>query len=153
MSSAARCPSTPNAAAVRGCRRFGARGRLAVERAATRDLGVHSFCRSNGLSNQRLRGCWTSLTEFPIYRDNPLTFKPIFFRRAAELAVRDEAGRRMRIHAGNGIVIGQLPDDSRHEIDRTMTIVAAASGLHGKPGRPALRSRRIARSRRCRRSG
>lgn len=70
------------------------------------------------------RRLWDALTEFPTCADDPLTFEANllpsqcmqFANRATELGVS------VQVHAGNGIIIGQLPDEAA-TIERAMTIL------------------------------
>ncbi len=67
---------------------------------------------------------WESLTEFPTCSDDPLTFQAnLLPSRSLEFASRaTQHGVAVQLHAGNGIVIGQLPDEVA-TIEQTMTVL------------------------------
>ena len=83
--------------------------------------GVLSEERISGPDANRL---WEELTEFPTCADDPLTFQvnllPSRSMEFASLATR--LGVAVQVHAGNGIVIGQLPDEAA-SIDSTTAIL------------------------------
>ena len=83
--------------------------------------GVMSEERISGPDANRL---WEELTEFPTCADDPLTFQanmlPSRSMEFAALATR--LGVAVQVHAGNGIVIGQLPDEAA-SIDSTTAIL------------------------------
>lgn len=57
---------------------------------------------------------WDALTEFPICADDPLTFQAnLLPSRCMEFSERaTQLGVSIQVHAGNGLVIGQLPDEA-----------------------------------------
>lgn len=57
---------------------------------------------------------WDALTEFPTCADDPLTFQASLLpSRAMEFANRaTQLGVAVQVHAGNGIVVGQLPEEA-----------------------------------------
>jgi glycolate oxidase FAD binding subunit len=67
---------------------------------------------------------WESLTEFPTCADDPLTLQAnLLPSRCMEFASRaTEMGVAVQVHAGSGIVIGQLPDEAA-TIERTFAIL------------------------------
>ena len=67
---------------------------------------------------------WESLTDFPTCADDPLTFQAnLLPSRGMEFAHRaTQLGVAVQVHAGNGIVVGQLPDEAA-TIDRVIDIV------------------------------
>ena len=67
---------------------------------------------------------WEALTEFPTCADDPLTFQAnLLPSRGMEFAHRaTELGVAIQVHAGNGIVVGQLPDEAA-SIEQTTTIL------------------------------
>ena len=67
---------------------------------------------------------WEALTEFPTHADDPLTFQAnLLPSHGARFASRaTELGVAVQVHAGNGIIIGQLPDEAA-TIERTTTIL------------------------------
>ncbi|WP_373648983.1 MULTISPECIES: FAD-binding oxidoreductase [unclassified Schlesneria] len=67
---------------------------------------------------------WEALTEFPTCADDPLTFQAnLLPSKAMEFASRaTQLGVAIQVHAGNGIVVGQLPDEAV-SIEKTMTIL------------------------------
>ena len=83
---------------------------------------VQDLVTVDGESADRL---WTALTEFQTSADDPVTFQanllPSRCMQFAELAVR--LGVAVQIHAGNGIVIGQLPE-SAASIDGALAMLA-----------------------------
>ena len=86
-----------------------------------KDCGVQSADRINEPDASRL---WEAFTEFPTVADDPLTFQAnLLPSRCIEFASRaTQRGVAVQIHAGNGIVVGQLPDESA-TIERTTAIV------------------------------
>lgn len=73
--------------------------------------GVQDLIRVEGESADHL---WTALTEFQTSADDPLTFQanllPSRCMEFADAAVK--LGVSVQVHAGNGIVIGQLPEEA-----------------------------------------
>ena len=67
---------------------------------------------------------WQTLTEFPTCADDPLTFQAnLMPSRGMEFARRaTELGVAVQVHAGNGIVVGQLPDEAA-TIEQTASIL------------------------------
>ena len=67
---------------------------------------------------------WTALTEFPTHADDPLTFQAnLLPSQSMQFANRaTELGVAVQVHAGNGIVVGQLPDEAA-TVDRTLSIL------------------------------
>jgi len=83
--------------------------------------GVQSEERINEPDASRL---WEALTEFQTCADDPLTFQAnLLPSRCMEFAGRaTQLGVAVQVHAGNGIVVGQLPDESA-TIEQTMSIL------------------------------
>ena len=75
---------------------------------------------------------WTALTEFQTCADDPLTFQanllPSRCMEFAEIATR--LGVAIQVHAGNGIIVGQLPDEAA-TIERTTTILTELRQVAG----------------------
>ena len=69
---------------------------------------------------------WEALTEFPTCADDPLTFQAnLLPSRCMEFAKRaTELGVAVQVHAGNGIIVGQLPDEAA-TIEQTVAILDA----------------------------
>lgn len=67
---------------------------------------------------------WEALTEFPTCADDPLTFQASLLpSRGMEFAAKaTQLGVAVQVHAGNGIIVGQLPEDAA-TIERTSTIL------------------------------
>ena len=124
ISSAARCPSTPNAAVL--C--VGVEGSAhEVDwqlTALQQEISEFTPLSVERIVEPEATRLWTSLTEFPTCADDPLTFQAnLLPSRCLEFgSCATKLGVAVQIHAGNGIVIGQLPDEAA-TIDRTMTIL------------------------------
>ena len=67
---------------------------------------------------------WEALTEFPTCADDPLTFQAnLLPSRGMEFASRaTQLGVAVQVHAGNGIIVGQLPDEAA-TIEKTSAIL------------------------------
>jgi glycolate oxidase FAD binding subunit len=67
---------------------------------------------------------WEALTEFPTCADDPLTFQAnLLPSRGMEFASRaTQLGVAVQVHAGNGIIVGQLPDEAA-TIEKTSVIL------------------------------
>jgi glycolate oxidase FAD binding subunit len=74
------------------------------------DCGAQSAELLNESDSSRL---WDALTEFPIYADDPLTFQAnLLPSKCVEFANGATAlGIAVQVHAGNGIVMGQFPQE------------------------------------------
>lgn len=84
-------------------------------------LSLQSTERINEPDAARL---WDALTEFPVCADDPLTFQAnLLPSKSTEFIKRaTQAGVTALGHAGNGVVIGQLPDEAA-TIERTTAIL------------------------------
>lgn len=83
----------------------------------------------NAQSEDRVHGpdatrLWEALTEFPTCADDPLTFQAnLLPSRGMEFADRaTRLGVAIQVHAGNGIIVGQLPDEAA-SIEKTTAIL------------------------------
>lgn len=67
---------------------------------------------------------WSALTEFPVCADDPLTFQAnLLPSQCIEFANRaTQQGVAVQVHAGNGIIIGQLPEEAA-TIERATSIL------------------------------
>jgi glycolate oxidase FAD binding subunit len=85
------------------------------------DSGVQFDERINEPDAMRL---WEALTEFQTCADDPLTFQAnLLPSRSIQFAARaTQLGVAVQVHAGNGIVVGQLPDEAS-TIERTTAIL------------------------------
>ena len=83
--------------------------------------GVQSEERIDEPGTSRL---WEALMEFPTCADDPVTFQAnLLPSRCMEFADRaTQLGVAVQVHAGNGIVVGQLPDEAA-TIDKAMVIL------------------------------
>jgi len=136
ISTAARCPTAPRASVL--C--LGVEGathevdwQIDTLNRELKECGVDSTERISQPDADRM---WEALTEFQTAADDPLTFQANllpshcveFARRATELGVA------VQMHAGNGIVVGQLPDEAA-TIEQTSMILGELRRLaHGARG-------------------
>ena len=124
IGTAARCPSSPSAlvlcVGVEGSARE-VNWQLEVLGREMAACGVQSQERIDEPDAARL---WEALTEFPTCADDPLTLQAnLLPSRCMEFASRaTQLGVAVQVHAGNGIVVGQLPDDAA-TIERTTAIL------------------------------
>ncbi len=79
-----------------------------------RELVPYGVQRFEKIAEQQTAGLWTALTEFQTSADDPLTFQanllPSRCMAFAELATT--RGIAVQVHAANGIVIGQCPENT-----------------------------------------
>jgi glycolate oxidase FAD binding subunit len=80
--------------------------------------------KSDRIDHEDATRLWEGLTEFPTCADDPLTFQAnLLPSRGMEFASRaTQLGVAIQFHAGNGILVGQLPDEAA-TIEQTTAIL------------------------------
>ena len=124
IAAAARCPSVPNTSVL--C--------LGIE-GTTREVDWQVDTLKQELAESGIQSLelipepdatrlWRALTEFPTHADDPLTFQAnLLPSQCIDFANRaTQQGVAVQVHAGNGIVIGQLPDEAA-TIERAISIL------------------------------
>ena len=124
ISTAARTPATGSALALVIGMEGSAREVDWQRQTLQRELAACGVQSSEQFDNSDAERLWEALTEFPTCADDPVTFQAnLLPSRAMEFAARATAlGVAVQVHAGNGIVVGQLPDEAA-TIDRAMAIL------------------------------
>ncbi len=89
-----------------------------------REMKDFDLSSSERISEPDANCLWEALTEFPTCADDPLTFQAnLLPSRCIEFTHRaTQLGVAVQVHAGNGIIVGQLPDEAA-TIERTTAIL------------------------------
>lgn len=130
ISSAARCPSRPNSFVL--CVGVEGSSREVDWQVETllREVARAAPQSADRISDVETPRLWEALTEFQTCADDPLTFQAnLLPSRVVEFARKaTQLGVAVQIHAGNGIAIGQLPDESA-TIEKTSAIIRELRAL------------------------
>ncbi len=89
-----------------------------------KELAPSGPSKSDRIDHEDATRLWEGLTEFPTCADDPLTFQAnLLPSRGMEFASRaTQLGVAIQVHAGNGIIVGQLPDEAA-TIEQTTAIL------------------------------